>query len=163
MMKISSTTQKKSRENSDFFLKDSKMVLISGATGFLMNRYDQMVIFFSATLIGIFGAVLLVIFFAGLLPIGSIKKLLPFIIGFNGALTGYNLISRAKNHLKFQRMWSAVSGIIMAAGVALILNIAGRYYTGGDIVNIANFLILVFIAGVFSFLGAILAIRYFKL
>jgi hypothetical protein len=139
------------------------MVLISGATGSLMNRYDHMANFFRATSIGIFGAVLLVIFFAGLLPMGTVKKLLPFIIGFNGALTGYNLISRGKNHLKFQRMWSAVSGIMMATGVALILNIAGRYYTGGDIVYIADFLILVFIAGVFGFLGAILAIRYFKL
>jgi hypothetical protein len=139
------------------------MVLISGATGSLMSRYGHMVNFFRATSIGIFGAVLLVIFCAGLIPIRTIEKLLPFIIGFNAALTGYNLITRTKHRLKFKRMWSAVSGILMATGVALILNTAGRYYTGGDIVYIRDFLILVFIAGVFSFLGAILAIRYFKL
>jgi pheromone shutdown protein TraB len=51
----------------------------------------------------------------------------------------------------------------MAIGAVLILDIVSRYYTGGDIVYIADLLILVLIAGVFSFIGAILAIRYFKL
>jgi len=137
--------------------------LISGATGFLMSRYDHMVIFFSATLIGIFGAVLLVVFFAGLMAIGTIEKLLPFIIGFDAALTGYNLVRRANGRLKYKRMWSVAAGIMMVIGVALILNIVSHYYTGGYIFYIADLLILVLIAGVFSFLGAILAIRYFKL
>ena len=139
------------------------MVLISLATGSLMNRYDHMVHFFTATLIGIFGVVLLVIFLTGLVPIGTVEKFLPFIIGFNAALTGYNLISRAKGHLEYKRMWGAVAGMMMVIGAALILNFASHYYTGGYVVYIADFLILVPIAGVFSFLGAILAIRYFKL
>jgi hypothetical protein len=138
-------------------------VLISGTTGFLMKRYNHMVTFFSATLIGIFGAVLLVIFFAGVMSVGAIEKLLPFIIGFNAALTGYNLISRIKDGLKYKRIISAVSGIMMVAGVVLMLNIAFYYYTGGYIVYMANLLFLVFLGGVFSFLGATLAIRYFKL
>jgi len=137
--------------------------LISGATGFLMNRYNHMANFFGATLIGIVGAVLLVIFCAGLIRIGTINTLLPFIIGFNAALTGYNLVRRANGRLKYKRMWSVTAGIMMAIGAVLILNIVSRYYTGGDIVYIADLLILVLIAGVFSFIGAILAIRYFKL
>jgi hypothetical protein len=138
-------------------------MLISDATGFLMNRYNQMVNFFNATLIGIVGVVLLVIFCAGLIRIGTINKVLPFIIGFNAALTGYNLVRRAEGRLKYKRMWSVAAGIMMATGAVLILNIVSRYYTGGNFVYIADFLILVLIAGVFSFLGAILAIRYFKL
>jgi hypothetical protein len=139
------------------------MVLISRATGSLMSRYDHMMDFFSATLIGIFGVVLLVIFSAGLMPVGTIRKLLPFIIGFNAALAGYNLVSRGKGRLKYKRTWSAVSGCMTAIGAAFILNITGHYYTGGYVIYTADFLILVLIAGVFSFLGAILAIRYFKL
>jgi hypothetical protein len=104
-----------------------------------------------------------VIFCAGLIRIGTIDKLLPFIIGFNAALTGYNLVRRADGRLKYKRMWSVVAGIMMAIGAVLILDIVSRYYTGGDIVYIADLLILVLIAGVFSFIGAILAIRYFKL
>jgi hypothetical protein len=139
------------------------MVLISGATGFLMKCYDHMVNYFSPTLIGIFGAVLLVMFFAGVMSVEAIEKLLPFIIGFNAALTGYNLIRRTKDRLKYKRIWSAVSGIMMVAGVVLMLDIAFYYYTGGYIVYMADVLFLIFIGGVFGFLGAILAIRYFKL
>jgi TRAP-type C4-dicarboxylate transport system permease small subunit len=139
------------------------MVLLSGATGFLMKHYDHMVNFLNATLIGIVGVVLLVIFCAGLIRIGTIDKLLPFIIGFNAALTGYNLVRRADGRLKYKRMWGVAAGIMMAIGAVAILNIVSRYYTGGDIVYIADLLILVLIAGVFSFLGAILAIRYYKL
>jgi hypothetical protein len=128
-----------------------------------MRCYDHMVNFLNATLIGIVGAVLLVIFCAGFMTIETVEKLLPFIIGFNAALTGYNLIRRAKDRLKYKRIWSTVSGITMVIGVVLILNIGSRYYSGGDIVYIADFLTLVLIAGVFSFIGAILAIRYFKL
>jgi hypothetical protein len=122
-----------------------------------------MVNFLNATLVGIVGAVLLVIFCAGFMTIETVEKLLPFIIGFNAALTGYNLVRRADGRLKYKRMWSVVAGIMMAIGAVLILDIVSRYYTGGDIVYIADLLILVLIAGVFSFIGAILAIRYFKL
>ncbi|MGA7145711.1 MAG: hypothetical protein WBY47_14520 [Desulfobacterales bacterium] len=128
-----------------------------------MKHYDHMVNFLNATLIGIVGVALLVIFCAGLIRIGTIDKLLPFIIGFNAALTGYNLVRRADGRLKYKRMWSVAAGIMMAIGAVLILDIVSRYYTGGDIVYIADLLILVLIAGVFSFIGAILAIRYFKL
>jgi hypothetical protein len=139
------------------------MVLIYSVTGFLMKHYDHIVNFFSAMLIGIFGTVLLVMFFAGLMTMGTIEKLLPFIIGFNAALTGYNLIRRMKDRLKYNRIWSVISGITLVVGVTLILNIAFYYLTGGYIVYMTNFLILALIGGVFSWLGTILAIRYFKL
>jgi hypothetical protein len=139
------------------------MVLIYSVTGFLMKHYDHIVNFFSAMLIGIFGTVLLVMFFAGLMTMGTIEKLLPFIIGFNAALTGYNLIRRMKDRLKYNRIWSVISGITLVVGVTLILNIAFYYLTGGHIVYMTNFLILALIGGVFSWLGTILAIRYFKL
>jgi hypothetical protein len=139
------------------------MVLIYSVTGFLMKHYDHIVNFFSAMLIGIFGTVLLVMFFAGLMTMGTIEKLLPFIIGFNAALTGYNLIRRMKDRLKYNRIWSVISGITLVVGVTLILNIAFYYLTGGYIVYMTNFLILALIGGVFSWLGAILAIRYFNL
>ena len=122
-----------------------------------------MVSFFSAILIGTFGVVLLVMFFTGLMSVGTIEKLLPFIIGFNAALTGYNLASRIKDSIKYKRILSVISGIIMVGGVVLILNIAAYYYTGGYIIYMADFLFLVFLGGVFSFLGAILAIRYYNL
>ena len=128
-----------------------------------MKYYDYLVNFVHAFLIGVFGAVLLVMFFFGVMSIGAIEKLLPFIIGFNAVLTGYNLVSRTKNRFKHKRIWGLISGIVIVVIAVLVLNIAFYYYTGGYIVYITNFLFLVFIGGVFSWLGTILAIRYFKL
>lgn len=128
-----------------------------------MNNYDHLVKFFHATFIGVFGSVLLVMFFAGLMGIGTIEKYFPFIIGFNAALTGYNLVSRGKNRFRYKRSWGFISGIITVIITVLVLNVAFYYFTGGYIVYITNFLFLVLIGGIFSWLGAILAIKYFKL
>ena len=128
-----------------------------------MNDHKHFLNFFHAIFIGVFGSVLLVIFLVGMMFIGAVEKLLPFIIGFNAALTGYNLVSRTKNSLKPKRIWSLVSGIVTVIISVLILNIAFYNYTGGYIVYMTDFLFLIFIGGVFSWLGAILAIRYFKL
>jgi hypothetical protein len=137
--------------------------LISEATGFLMNNHDHFVIFFRAILTGIFGFVLLMMFFFGVVPVGAIEKLLPFIIGFNAALTGYNLVSRTKNRIKHKRIWGLISGIVVVVFAVLILNIAFYYYTGGYFVYVTEFLFLVLIGGVFSWLGAVLAIKYLKM
>ena len=128
-----------------------------------MKQYDHMNKFFSAILIGIFGAVLLIIFFAGMMSVGATEKLLPYIIGFNAALTGYNFISRVKDSIRYKRVLGTISGIILVTVVVLILNIVAHHYTGGYIVYLPDFLFLIILGGVFSYLGAILAIRYFKL
>lgn len=128
-------------------------------TGFLMNSHDLLLKFIYTIVIGVFGAVLLVVFFAGCMTIGTIERLLPYIIGFNAALTGYNLISKIKEHLKYTRIWSVISGIIMVGAVVLILNIIFYYLTDGYIVDMVTFLFLVLIGGVFGWLGSILAIK----
>jgi hypothetical protein len=136
-----------------------KLVLISMTTGFLMNSHDLLLKFICAIVIGVFGAVLLVMFISGLMTIGTIERLLPYIIGFNAALTGYNLISKIKEHLKYKRTWSVISGIIMVGAAVLILNIIFYYFTDGYIVDMVAFLFLVLIGGVFGWLGSILAIK----
>ena len=128
-----------------------------------MNYYNLLLKILYAIFIGILGAVLLIMFFAGFMTIGTIERILPFIIGFNAALTGYNLISRTKDGLKYKRLWGLISGITLVVGVTLILNIAINYLTGGYIVYMTDFLLFAFIGGVFSWLGTILAIRYLKL
>ena len=127
-----------------------------------MEHDDHIVHFISATLIGILGAVLLALFFAGMMPVAAVEKLLPFIIGFNSALTGYNFIRRIQDRIPYRRALSVVSGMAMVGGAALILNIAFYHYTGGYIVYFSDSIFLVFVGGIFSWLGAGLAIRYFK-
>jgi hypothetical protein len=137
--------------------------LISGATGFLMKYYEHVLNFCYAIATGVVGSLLLVIFFSSVMAMGDIGKLLPFIIGFNAALTGYNLISQTKNRFKHKRMCGFVSGIIIVVIAVLALNIAFFYYTGGYLIYMTDFLFLAFIGGVFSWLGAVLAIKYLKL
>ena len=122
-------------------------------------NHDLFLKFIYAIFIGVFGAVLLVMFFAGLMTIRTIERLLPYIIGFNAALTGYNLISNIKEDLKYKRSWSVISGIIVVSAVVLILNIVFYYFTDGYIVDVVAFLFLVVIGGVFGWLGSILAIK----
>lgn len=122
-------------------------------------NHDLLLKFIYAIFIGVFGAVLLVMFFAGLMTMGTIERLLPYIIGFNAALTGYNLISKIKEALKYKRSWSVISGIIVVSAVVLILNIVFYYFTDGYIVDVVAFLFLVVIGGVFGWLGSILAIK----
>ena len=135
------------------------MVLIYSVTGFLMKNYNLLLKFIYAIFIGVFGSILLVMFITTLMTIGTFKKLLPYIIGFNAALTGYNLMTRIKESLKYKRLWGLISGITMVVGVTSILNIAFYYYTAGYIIDMSDFLILVFIGAVFSWLGSILAIK----
>ena len=87
------------------------MVLISSATGSLMNIYDLLLKFIYSMFIGVFGSILIVMFFTGVMSMGTIEKLLPFIIGFNAALTGFNLMTRTKDSLKYKRLWSLLAGI----------------------------------------------------
>ena len=128
-----------------------------------MNNYDLLLKFIYSMFIGVIGSILLVIFFAGVMPMGTIEKLLPFIIGFNAALTGFNLMTRTKDSLKYKRLWSLISGIILVVGVTMILNIAFYYLAGGYIVFMTDFFILALTGGVFSWLGATLAIKYYNL
>ena len=122
-------------------------------------NHDLLLKFIYAIFIGVFGAVLLVMFFAGLMTIGTIERLLPYILGFNAALTGYNLISKIKEDLKYKQSWSVISGIIVVSAVVLLLNIVFYYFTDGYIVDVVAFLFLVVIGGVFGWLGSILAIK----
>lgn len=128
-----------------------------------MNYYELLLYFIYAIFIGVLGSILLVMFFSGLMTIGAVERLLPYIIGFNAALTGYNLISRIKDSLKYKRLWSLISGITLVVGVTLILNISFYYIAGGYIVYVTDFFILALTGGVFSWLGATLAIKYYNL
>lgn len=51
------------------------MVLISGATGFLMNYSGLFLKFIFAMFIEIFGSILLVMFFSGSMTVGAIERL----------------------------------------------------------------------------------------
>ena len=111
-----------------------------------MNNYHNLGKFVQPIFTGVLGSVLLVIFFTSLMSIGTIWKCLPFVIGFNTALTGYNLLRRTKNKLKYKQIWGLISGIITVVITVLILNSLFFYRTGGYIVYIIDFLLLIVVS-----------------
>ena len=114
-------------------------------------------------LIDVVGNVLLVLFLTGLMAVGTIVKCLPWIIGFNGAITGYNLSIKAAGTLKFQRLWGVSAGILMVILTGLVLNILFINLTGGYLIYAKDLIVLILVGAVFSGLGTLLAIKYHDL
>ena len=114
-------------------------------------------------MVGSLGSLLLVVFFTTMMSYGTIEKLLPWVIGFNAALTGYNLITRTNNSLKYARISAVGSGILMVIMSVLFINIIFFHLMGGYLVYVNEVIFFMAIGAVFSGLGAILAMNTSKL
>jgi len=114
-------------------------------------------------MVGSLGSLLLVVFFTTMMSYGTIEKLLPWVIGFNAALTGYNLITRTNNSLKYGRISAVGSGILMVIMSVLFINIIFFHLMGGYLIYVNEVIFFMAIGAVFSGLGAILAMNTSKL
>ena len=128
-----------------------------------VNKTDQVKTIAYPIIVGIIGSLVLVGFFTSLMSFGTIEKLLPYIIGFNAALTGYNLIKKTDNSLKFKRICAISSGVLMVITTAVILNLVMLHLMGSYLIYLTDAIFLIIIGGVLSGLGAILAIKYLNM
>ena len=128
-----------------------------------MNKTDQVKTIANPIIVGIIGSLVLVGFFTSLMSFDTIEKLLPYIIGFNAALTGYNLIKKTDNSLKFKRIRAISSGVLMVITTAVILNLVMLHLMGSHLIYLTDAIFLIIIGGVLSGLGAILAIKYLNM
>ena len=128
-----------------------------------MNTSDQIKPIVFSIIIGVIGSLVLVGFFSCLMSIDTIEKLLPYIIGFNAALTGYNLIKNTDNSLKLKRTYAISSGVVMVVTTAVILNLVMLHLLGSHLIYFTDAISLIIIGGVSSGLGAILAIKYLNM
>ena len=126
----------------------------------IMNKSDLLKKIAYSIIVGVLGSLLLVVFFTTLMSYGTIEKLLPWIIGFNAALTGYNLTNRTNNCLKHERISAVGSGIMMVIITVVLINIIFFNLMGGYLIYIKDLIFLIAIGAVFSGLGTILAIKY---
>jgi len=123
----------------------------------IMNKSDLFKKIAYSIIVGILGSLLLVGFFTTLMSYGTIEKLLPWVIGFNAALTGHNLINRTNNRLKYERIFAVGSGIAMVVISVVLINIIFFNLMGGYLVYMNELIFLIAIGAVLSGLGAILA------
>ena len=129
----------------------------------IMNKSNLFKRFAYSLMVGSLGSLLLVVFFATLMSYGTIEKVLPWIIGFNAALTGYNLINRTNNRLKYERICAVGSGILMVIITVMLINITFFNLMGFYPIYMNELIFLITIGAVFSGLGAILAINFINL
>ena len=114
-------------------------------------------------LTGVFGVAVLVVFLAVFMELYRIVSFIPWIIAFNAALTGYSLIDKTRDTFKYKQISSISAGIINVIITYFILSIVSFYMFGENLFTMWDFVLFLVIGIVCSELGALLAIKYFKL
>jgi hypothetical protein len=112
---------------------------------------------------GVFGSILLVAFLTLFFDILGVVKFIPWIIAFNTAMTGYSLLDKTRDYLQHRHIFAIVAGSISVFITCGILSIMSAYFLGENIFRIWDFIFFLIIGMACSELGALLAIKYFKL
>lgn len=112
---------------------------------------------------GLFGSLLIVLVLTGMMPLAQTVKYLPWILGFNAAVSAYTLLDRCRN--AFRRPKTAGAGIGICVGVlaCVLLNVLALQMTGAGLLLWSQMLVFVCIAGVLGGLGAWLSVAYASL
>jgi hypothetical protein len=117
----------------------------------------------SAVLIGVCGTILVIMFLATILPLTKAVKFIPWLIGFNTAMTGYSLVEKTRASLKHRHMASigaGISNVLITAGVLIGLSV---YTIGINLFSPMDLTIFLVIGAAGSEFGAWLAAKYHKL
>lgn len=112
---------------------------------------------------GVFGVAVLVMFLAVFMELYRIVPFIPWIIAFNTAITGYSLIDKTRDTLKYKQISSISAGILNVIITYFILSIISFYLFDENLFTMWDFVLFLIIGIVCSELGALLAIKYFRL
>ncbi len=114
-------------------------------------------------LTGVFGVAVLAMFLAVFMELYRVVPFVPWIIAFNTAMTGYSLIDKTRDTLKYKQVSSISAGILNVIITYFLLSLSSFYLFGENLFSIWDFALFLIIGIVCSELGALLAIKYFKL
>ncbi len=114
-------------------------------------------------LTGIFGTAVLIIFLAVFMEVYRIVPFVPWIIGFNTTMTGYSLIEKTRDTLKYKQISSISAGTINVIITCFLLSVFSYYSFDENLFSLWDFVFFIGVGIVCSELGALLAIKYFKL
>ena len=114
-------------------------------------------------LTGTFGTAVIIIFLAVFMELFRIVPFIPWIIAFNTAMTGYSLIEKTRDTLKYKQISSISSGILNVIITYFLLSVFSFYLFDENLFSMWDFALFLGIGVVCSELGALLAIKYFKL
>ena len=116
-----------------------------------------------SVLVGAIGAVILVLFLTGGQYTATIDNLLPLIIGFNTALTGYMIIEKTRKAFTRKRTVSMAAGVAVVLVATVLLNVIFGQWAGVTLIGFDNLLLLLLVGLTTSGLGGSLAVKYFSL
>jgi hypothetical protein len=116
-----------------------------------------------SVLTGMVGSAILVVFFFPLLSASGLLKLLPWIVGFNAALTGYTLVEKTGSGLKYRHLCTATAGAFCAATACIVAATAALRTQGVFQVTVSDGAIPLAVGITTAWLGGMLAIKYFGL
>ncbi len=117
----------------------------------------------AAVLIGVGGTLLVTVFLTTLLPVFKVLHFIPWLIGFNSAMTGYCLVDKTRDVLKRRQLIAAAAGLTNALITAAALIFLSGYAMEANLFGPWQVVFFTVIGIVGSSFGAWLAARYFKL
>jgi len=106
---------------------------------------------------------LLVVFFSVLMRVETLVTVVPGIMAFNAAMVGYGLLDQLRDGLPRPRLSGAAAGLATGVLSYAALNLLSLYGLGFMVFGLLYLLIFAGVGIAFGFLGAILAVKYFKL
>ena len=116
----------------------------------------------SAVLIGAGGTLIILMFLATIMPLSKAVNFVPWLIGFNTAMTGYSVVEKTRTSLKNRYMVSIGAGLLTVFITALILIVLSIYTFGANLFGLVDLLIFLIIGAVCSWIGAWLAVKHFS-
>jgi hypothetical protein len=117
----------------------------------------------SAVLIGVCGTILVTMFLATFLPITRVVNFIPWLIGFNTAMTGFSLIEKTRDRIVHKHLWAVFVGLVNVVLTYGILTIFSFHFLAENLLGFRMILFLLIIGTICSELGARLAVKYLKL
>ena len=116
-----------------------------------------------AILAGVIGTTLIFLFLNTFLHVFEAVRFIPWIIAFNAAITGYSLLDKTRDQLKHKHISSMSAGILNVIITSAVFTSLFIYLIGEFLFSPWDIVLFLAIGIVCSELGAILAIKYFRL
>jgi len=116
-----------------------------------------------AVFTGVCGTLILVVFLNAILNVFQVMKIVPFIVAFNTAMTGYSLIDKCRERLRRKHVWALSAGLLTAVITVGLLMTFSLYFLGENLLGSKLSLFLIVIGAVCSELGALLAAKYLNI
>jgi hypothetical protein len=113
-----------------------------------------------SVLIGVVGTTLILMFLATFLTLSRTLDFLPWVIGFNTAMTGFSLVEKSRDVLRRWLPASVGAGILNVVLTLGVVSGLSFYVTGAALFALLDLALLLGLGGLCAALGGWLAIKH---